>query len=76
MTLILSPIGYDPSDYPGHTAVMLDSIADLTGRLAEMTKHKEFSVLELLNDGDQVVDSTRLIRAGPPGVDVVGFRIR
>lgn len=60
----------------GNTVVMLDPVSPFTQRLFELKEHEEFSICELLHDGDLIVDNTVLPRAGPPGVDVVSYRFR
>lgn len=59
-----------------NTLVLLDPVAPLTLTLFEAIERGEFSVNELLHDGDLIVDNTALPRSGPPGVDVVSYRFR
>lgn len=55
--------------------VMLDPVADLTARLFELKKHDEFSINELLHDGDLII-TDKVNRAAPNGVPVHGYKWR
>ena len=68
--------GPDNPDDIRSTVIMLDPVAPLTLMLFEVTKRGEFSVSELLHDGDLIIDNTPLVRFGPPGVDVVNYRFK
>lgn len=72
--MVILPRPMEPGT--GETVVMLDPMSPLTLKLAEMKQHDEFSLNDLLHNGDLIVSSTKLKRAGPPGVDVVGYKFR
>jgi hypothetical protein len=61
--------------HTGCAIVLLDPVADNTWKLAELSKHDQASIAELLYSGRVRIDNTPLNRAGPSGVQVVGFSI-
>ena len=63
----------EPSD--DTIVIMLDPVADLGSKLFEMKAHDDFSICELLHDGDLII-TDEVNRAGPSGVLVHGYKWR
>jgi len=60
---------------PDNTTIILDPVSDLTWELFEMTQHSQFSANEFIEKWCDI-DNTPLVRNGPKGVDIVGFKKR
>ena len=71
MSMLSRPM--EPTD--NTVVVMLDPVADLGMKLLDMKKHDEFSINELLHDGDLII-TNEVTRAGPQGVPVHGYKWR
>ena len=59
----------------GNTVIMLDPVSDLGVKLFGMKGHDEFSICDLLHDGDLIIGS-EVERSGPAGVAVHSYRWR
>lgn len=73
MALIPAPMVATPDS----TVVLLDPVSPLLEGLAALSEQDEdTSVCEMIHKGDIIVTNTSVNRAGPPGINVVRFRLR